>query len=216
MFQPYFFRQFFNVRIEYTLMVLGKEVEDIISDGNFTFIEINCIPERFESCFSKMEFITAYHYMQDLIKRIPVQSLSFSLPESIYSGKSREFMEHLKNRNRIHSRREITEMEREFEKDFRNMSRNPPIMCGTMSLFDSFGKDIQGFGENIIFTGFNTETDIMYNVMIAADRGFLPIVLSDGVSGPWEMRHFNALEMMSRFSYVIDTRDVMELMGDHI
>ena len=197
-------------------MVLGKEVANIISEGNFTFIEINCTPDRFESCFSKMEFITAFHYMQDLMKKIPVKPISFILPESIYSGKSEEFRMYMENRRKIHSRRGATEMEMEFEMEFRNMSRNSQIKCGTMSLFDSMDEDMQGFRENIIFTGFNTEIDIMYNVMIAADRGFLPIVLSDGVSSPWEMRHFNALEMMSRFSYVIDTRDVMELMGDHI
>ncbi len=197
-------------------MVLGKEVANIISEGNFTFIEINCTPDRFESCFSKMEFITAFHYMQDLMKKIPVKPISFILPESIYSGKSEEFRVYMENRRKIHSRRGATEMEMEFEREFRNMSRNSQIKCGTMSLFDSMDEDMQGFRENIIFTGFNTEIDIMYNVMIAADRGFLPIVLSDGVSSPWEMRHFNALEMMSRFSYVIDTRDIMELMGDHI
>ena len=197
-------------------MVLGKEVANIISEGNFTFIEINCTPDRFESCFSKMEFITAFHYMQDLMKKIPVKPISFILPESIYSGKSEEFRMYMENRRKIHSRRGATEMEMEFEREFRNMSRNSQIKGGTMALFDSMDEDMQGFRENIIFTGFNTEIDIMYNVMIAADRGFLPIVLSDGVSSPWEMRHFNALEMMSRFSYVIDTRDVMELMGDHI
>ena len=197
-------------------MVLGKEVANIISEGNFTFIEINCTPDRFESCFSKMEFITAFHYMQDLMKKIPVKPISFILPESIYSGKSEEFRMYMENRRKIHSRRGATEMEMEFEMEFRNMSRNSQIKCGTMSLFDSMDEDMQGFRENIIFTGFNTEIDIMYNVMIAADRGFLPIVLSDGVSSPWEMRHFNALEMISRFSYVIDTRDIMELMGDHI
>ncbi len=196
-------------------MVLGKEAANIISEGDFTFIEINCTPERFESCFSKMEFFNAYHYMRELIKKMSVQSFSYILPDSIYRGKSVEFREHMQNKNRIYSERGATEMERNFERNFRNFTMNPSTKCRSMSIFNSMGEGIQGFRKNVIFTGFNTEADIMYNVMIAADLGFLPVVLSDCVSSPWEMRHFNALEMMSRFSYVIDTRDVMELMGDH-
>ncbi len=197
-------------------MTLGPGLEQIIRKGDYVMVELNCTPERFESCFSKMEFLTSYGYMKKVAEESGIQTFSYILPDSIYSGDDLSFQGYLQERGVMHSHRGTTKMEKKFEEDFSLMATRKKKKLSSMSIFSEI-ESIKGAGKkNLIFSGFNTEVDIMFNVMCAADLGFVPVVLSDGVSSPWELRHFNALEAMSRYSYIMDSRDVMEIKGDHL
>ncbi|MHB1439397.1 MAG: isochorismatase family protein [Cuniculiplasma sp.] len=197
----------------------ADEVRDIIKKGNFIHFAINSDEKHFRASFSKMEYIMAYEYLNELNKKLSISSFSIIVPENIYRGNDRTFSKFINGRKQLFRDQPLTEMEKIFMNQFKDFMdpHKPEFTSARMSLWERFLESehsVKVATKNILITGFDTDNEIFINALNAADMGFVPIVLSDCVSGPSERNHFNALEFMSRFTYIIDSRDLMSIMGD--
>lgn len=202
-------------------MMLLDTVKKILISGDFIHISLNNDEKHFTSCFSKMEFMTAYTYFNRFLVDTGVLNLYVSTPSSLYRGPDSEFREYAETKNVMFRTHSINEIEASLLADYRKFRKADGkwIRSMAMSIFDSGNsEETDNFGNkrNIVFTGFNTEMEIMLNCMVAADNGFVPIVISDCISSPSERTHFNSLECIARIAYVIDSRDLEGMSGVRI
>ncbi|MCL6014110.1 MAG: isochorismatase family protein [Candidatus Thermoplasmatota archaeon] len=190
-----------------------------IRSGDFIHIALNTNERYFRYAFSKMEYILAYEYLEELMERLSVHSYRISVPKNIYRGEDRNFKEYINERRNIFRERPLNDMEESFIDRFRHfeLEKYPEIESDQMSIWnqESIMEIIKKEKKNhILITGFDTDNEIFINALNASDMGFVPVILSDGVSAPSERNHFNALELMSRFTYMVDSRDIMLMAGD--
>lgn len=202
-------------------MMLLDSVKRILSSGDFIHISINNDEKHFTSCFSKMEFLTAYKYFNSFINDLKVANLYVSTPTALYRGKDAEFREYVENKSIMFRTHSINEIEASLLAEYKKFRKSDGkwIKSMAVSIFDSGNaEEVENFGNktNIVFTGFNTELEIMLNCMAAADNGFVPIVISDCISSQSERTHFNSLECISKMAYVIDSRDIESMTGVRI
>ena len=66
--------------------------------------------------------------------------------------------------------------------------------------------------DRVIVAGFDTDAEVLMSATGAISRGILPIIVSDGVSSPSERLHFGALEIMSGFAEIVDSREIQALL----
>ncbi|MCL4323448.1 MAG: isochorismatase family protein [Candidatus Thermoplasmatota archaeon] len=190
-----------------------------IKNGDFFHIAINTNEDYFRHVFSKMEYIMAYEYLENLMGRLSINSYRISVPDKIYRGNDMGFKNYLNERKNIFSKQPLNRLEEDFMERFRKfeIQKLPEIKLNRMSVW-SEDKAMKLFEKedkaHILITGFNTDNEIFINATNSSDMGFVPIVLSDGVSAPSERNHFNALEFMSKFTYMVDSRDLMIMAGE--
>lgn len=168
-----------------------------------------------------MEVMMAYEVVEELINVRKIQSISITTPDSIYRGNDPAFNDYLNERVEILGDRNLTATERKFIEDHDAMQQKlnmSSIGCKTDTV--SLWRDMKVerlLGDTqcdyFIITGFDTDTEILVNALEAVDRSKIPIIVSDCVSCPSERKHFGALEILSRFSYILDSRDIISLMG---
>ncbi|MGP6239370.1 isochorismatase family protein [Cuniculiplasma sp. SKW4] len=202
-------------------MMLIDSVKKILLSGNFIHICLNNDERHFTSCFSKMEFLTAYKYFNKFLNDMKIQNFYVSTPSALYRGKDAEFKEYVENKSIMFRTHSINEIEASLLAEYKGFKKAEGkwIKSMSISVFDSSNtEEMENFGNkrNIVFTGFNTELEILLNCMAAADNGFVPIVISDCISSQSERTHFNSLECISKIAYVIDSRDIESMTGVRI
>ncbi|MGP6206500.1 isochorismatase family protein [Cuniculiplasma sp. SKW3] len=202
-------------------MMLIDSVKKILLSGDFIHICLNNDERHFTSCFSKMEFLTAYKYFNKFLNDMKIQNFYVSTPSALYRGKDAEFKEYVENKSIMFRTHSINEIEASLLAEYKGFKKAEGkwIKSMSISVFDSSNtEEMENFGNkrNIVFTGFNTELEIMLNCMAAADNGFVPIVISDCISSQSERTHFNSLECISKIAYVIDSRDIESMTGVRI
>ena len=199
--------------------MVTQSFESTIKNGNFFHLAINTNESYFRHVFSKMEYIMAYEYLENLMGRFSINSYRVSVPDKIYRGGDTDFKNYLNERKNIFKKHPLNRLEEDFVVQFRKfkIQKQPEIKVERMSLW-SEEKTVELFKRedksHILITGFNTDNEIFINATNSSDMGFVPIVLSDGVSAPSERNHFNALEFMSKFTYMVDSRDLMIMAGE--
>lgn len=62
--------------------------------------------------------------------------------------------------------------------------------------------------DRVFITGFDTDAEVIVTASGTLSRGIMPVVVSDGVSSPSERLHFSALEILSNFSEIVDSREM--------
>jgi nicotinamidase-related amidase len=62
--------------------------------------------------------------------------------------------------------------------------------------------------------GFHTETAILRSALSGLDHGIMPIVVSDAVSSYSERIYYEALDIISQSTEIIDSRDLMKRWPD--
>ncbi len=196
-----------------------QEFGSKIRDGNFFHIAINTDENYFRHAFSKMEYIMAYEYLEELMDRLSVNSYRLKVPKYIYRGEDKDFEHYINERRSIFKDHPLNKMEEGFMDRFRQfkIQKYKEIESDKMSIWNqkSVMEIIDEEKKNhILITGFDTDNEIFINALNASDMGIVPVILSDGVSAPSERNHFNTLELMSRFTYMVDSRDIMLMAGD--
>ncbi len=193
----------------------------ILQEKNFIHLDINNTQDRFKRIFSKMEVMMAYEVIDELINSRKIESISITTPDSIYRGQDPAFNGYLNERVEILGDRNLTATERKFIEDHDAMQKKlnmRSIRCKTDTVSLWRDNKVEKLLDDrqcdyFIITGFDTETEILVNALEAVDRSKIPIIVSDCVSCPSERKHFSALEILSRFSYILDSRDIISLMG---
>lgn len=197
------------------------ELEIILRERNFVHLDINNTQKRFEKIFSKMEVMMAYEVVEQLIDMGRVKSISINTPESIYRGNDSSFSNYLSDRLEILGDRNVSDMEKKFIEDHAAMkaqrhSNGLQYETNSVSLWrdNRMEKLLRGSkSPYCMITGFDTDTEILVNALETVDRSMIPIIVSDCVSAPSERKHFAALEILSRFAYILDSRDIISVMG---
>ncbi len=199
-------------------MMLLDSIKEILLSGDFVHISLNNDEKHFTSCFSKMEFMTAYAYLNNFLQRNEIQSIYVSTPPSIYRGQDGEFKEYVETKNTMFRTHSINEIEASLLREYKGLKKADGkwIKSMSISIFDPTNlEEMEDFygKKYFVFTGFNTDSEILLNSMLSSDNGFVPIVISDCVSSPSERTHFGTLECISKFAYVIDSRDIESMTG---
>jgi hypothetical protein len=195
------------------------KLEEVFRRGDFIHISINDNFENFEKCFSKMEYIMAFEYMKPLMENLSIETYQIEVSDKIYRGSDPNFLDYVNQKISFSKKNNLSKMEVEFMEKYPEvkMKNSIPFKTDFTSIFNSTSGNslTENFKKSyLVFTGFNSDLEILINVLNASDNGYIPVVLSDCISHYSERKYFNSLEYMSKFSYVIDSRDVMGYMGD--
>ncbi len=194
------------------------KITHILKEGNFISIEINNTKKRFMQIFSKMEFVSSYGVIINLTKTTRTKKISISTSSYLYNGNDEDFNNYINQRSKIYSQKEVSKSENVFLEEYEYLLKhntNKEIKIDSVSLWKN--KEVMKIIDEcktrtVLLFGFNSDSEILVNAIEAMENGFVPIVVSDGVSCPSERRHFSSLEVISRFSYILDSRDILEIM----
>ncbi len=197
-----------------------EKIGKILKEENFIHLDFNNTESRFRKVFSKMEVMAAYDVLDQLILSRHALSLSIETPNSVYRGKDESFSNYLNERMELYGNRDITNSELTYLDQHHLRSKKNQVARSKFSLSTiSVWRDrklsevlSREKSEYILITGFDTDCEVLINTLDTVDMAFVPIVVSDCVSCSSERKHFSALEILSRFSYVLDSRDIISIM----
>lgn len=181
-----------------------------LCNENIILLSVNVNEKYFSKIFSKLEFLTAFSYIykKTLALKIPIFSidlLNSSNGESIHSSFLKEKIDSIMFREANPS-----SAEDRFNSDFRNLIEVSGLSKITSNNPNNFFQKLKRSKRKVVFiTGFMTEFNIVSATLRILDMGGIPVVISDGVSTSRERMHFAALEILSNFSHVLDSRDLI-------
>ncbi len=176
-------------------------------------IFVNNSPEFFKGVFSKMEVIMALDYMSNFIKRYNINVLN-TIRDINYSVKNEDLMNFKKeiDERRLMGKVPESTMDERFIKDFNERSlHGDKYKVFKEDIFYKTGIEdyIKRMNKSdILLCGFFTDTDIFISAVSGYIREFNVYIISDATSTYSERLYFQALEMVSQFCRVIDTRDM--------
>ena len=108
-----------------------------------------------------------------------------------------------------------SKLDKKFENQFANYILNmSPVKIQSPDIFsnEEVKRSIRSSGKKILFiTGFFTEVDVLRSSASALDNGYISFVISDATSTYSERVYYEALDIISQYNEVIDSRDLMKL-----
>lgn len=190
-------------------------VQDI--DPEYTaIIGINLQLDYFRDVFSKLEFINAVTYLRNLADRnkMPVIHISTSQPDDNFKT-----YRQMKVDRRMQRKAPKSVLDRDFDSQFASMFGGITDSISTQSddafssstLMDRLNKSRIRYA---LIIGFHTETAILRSALSCLDHGMMPIVVSDAVSSYSERIYYEALDIISQSTEIIDSRDLMKRWPD--
>lgn len=182
-----------------------------ISPENTAIISINLTTEYFNDIFSKLEFLSAFTYIQYLAEKhmIPVIHIRTASFEEDF----KEYRQ-MKLKRRLSRKAPGSSLDRDFNSQFAS------IAYGIGEYITSDSEDIFNCSillellrksrvKYALLTGFHTETAILRSSLSGIEHGIMAIVVSDAVSSYSERIYYEALDIISQSAEVIDSRDLM-------
>lgn len=168
-------------------------------------IFLNPAIENFQNSFSKMEMITAMDYINSLSGRTRFIAIGIDYDPQVTA----HVQAFIKSRIALPHRQESTSFVEAFAKHSSSFECVGRENTAKGLLQKAAGLCIRG--EPVYIGGFYTETDVLMFCSTVFLSGFLPVIISDLCSSPSERAHFSALEVASRFSKIMDTRDIQRV-----
>ena len=186
----------------------------LLSKDNIVLLSVNVRGEYFEKIFSKLEFLTAYSYIHKKIIEIGMPFLSVSFPDTVPDGSIGSLFIQEKIDSILLRDTAKLNFEATFKKDFVALV----AALDSYDIFKNQNRDLFDYLKRskrkvVYITGFMTEFNIVAITLKIFNRGYIPVVVSDGVSSSRERMHFEALEILSNFSYILDSRDLIQEWG---
>jgi nicotinamidase-related amidase len=190
-------------------------VQDI-TPADTAIIAINLTPDYFRDVFSKLEFLNAYTYLQNLADKheIPIIHVSTAQPEDNFVA-----YRQMKAERRLQRKAPKSVLDRDFDSQFESVlgkikdsiiAKNDDIF-NSSTLPDLLGKNRTRYA---LIIGFHTETAVLRSALAALDHGVMPVVVSDAVSSYSERIYYEALDIISQSAEIIDSRDLMKRWPD--
>jgi nicotinamidase-related amidase len=176
-------------------------------------IVLNPSLDRFIKVFTKFEVVTAFEYLADAILKyaIPVfvASKKYDNAEN-FSDKRKSDQENQNFKSRYDD---------EFITRYTKILSTLPVQRYEYSGYDAFSAGnlssaiSESRKDNILICGTWLETDIIGSVFGSFKLSVKPIVVSDACSSESERIFYESLDVLSRVTRIIDTRDLLKEWG---
>ncbi len=187
-----------------------------ITPADTAIVAINLTPDHFRDVFSKFEFLNAATYLHNLAEKnkIPVIHVLTSIPQDGFKT-----YRQMKAERRLQRKAPKSVLDRDFDSQFASMlgrisdsirTENDDIFSSS-NLLDLLGRNQTTYA---LIMGFHTETAILRSALSGLDHGIMPIVVSDAVSSYSERIYYEALDIISQSTEIIDSRDLMKRCPD--
>ncbi len=192
-----------------------EKLSELLVMEHSAFIVLNGDEDHFSRTFGKLEINNSLKVINRLraARRIPAIAVNFNYSNSpdseAYDGLSG------KRKSRTGRTSSISGQYSDLRRDFlNNMSSLSPLMTVTSRNENAFNSvELSATLESlhidrVFITGFDTDAEVIVTASGTLSRGIMPVVVSDGVSSPSERLHFSALEILSNFSEIVDSREM--------
>ncbi len=187
----------------------------MIDPDDTAVVMVNYSTEFFRHTFSKMEFLMGMDYMNSFISKYNVPVI-FTIRKLCYDVGNPHLKEirDFKENNRKKNMPPESDYDEAFLREFHGkITVKNEIKVEKEDIF--YHSNIENILEHtgrktILFGGFFTDTDVFISSVNAGIREYRSIMVSDISSTYSERLYFQALEMISQFIDVIDTRDLGE------
>ncbi|MCW6168275.1 MAG: isochorismatase family protein [Thermoplasmatales archaeon] len=196
-------------------MDLSSAFTDIINEKKILVLHLNHKLETFSKVFSKFEVITALDFLKHACDKFQIPELFLNTDETAIKDDKLYNYYKLKENRRKERIAPPSKLDKKFEDQFANYILNvSPMRIESPDVFmnEEATKSIRASGKKILFiTGFFTEVDVLRSSASALDHGYIPFVISDATSTYSERVYYEALDIISQYNEVIDSRDLMKL-----
>lgn len=173
--------------------------------------------ELFDRIFSKLEVINAMEYLDEVsrkysIPRIYVNTMSGTASDITELGDYNAIKES-RRRNRTAPK---SMLDPELNRGFEKFATRPGdgIGCQSHDFFNcpDFTDALEKTGRStVMIAGFFTELEVARTAVSCIDHGYYGVTISDATSTYSERIYYEALDLISQTTEVIDTRDLMKL-----
>lgn len=191
------------------------DVNRIVGTDRVIIVKINYRKDFFDQIFGKLEMINAMEYLTESIQKHNIPEVfvrtrdGTNFPE--FNEYSRIKMDRRKNRMAPKSI-----LDQDLYKDFASY-----LPSGKMEIESSSGDLFQCKAfldflaklkrKTVMLTGFFTELEVMRTAQSSLEHGFHGVTISDATSTYSERIYYEALDLISQSTEVIDTRDLMKI-----
>lgn len=188
----------------------------IVDPERTILVFINFHMEIFDRIFSKLEVINAMEYLDESTKmlgipRIYVNTLT---PNNERVTSELEKYNNIKDARRRSRTAPESILDPDLNRNFEKYAAEQEIICHHQDLFScgEFVDRIKLSGKRtIMLAGFFTELDILRTSAACIDHGYYGVTVSDATSTYSERIYYQALDLISQTTEVIDTRDLMRI-----
>ena len=185
---------------------------NIPEESSCAIVVLNPSLDRFIKIFTKFEVVTAFEYLAGAVSK-------FSIPVFVASTRD----ETMRLINKDESNAETQKFKSRYDDEF--ITRYTKILSTLPShRYEYTGFDVFSLSDlktsiyetnrkNILICGNWLETDIIGSIFGSFKLSVTPIVVSDACSSESERIFYESLDVLSRITKIIDTRDLLKEWG---
>ena len=185
---------------------------NIPEESSCAIVVLNPSLDRFVKIFTKFEVVTAFEYLAEAVSR-------FSIPVFVASRRDDTMRLINKDESNVETQKFKSRYDDEFITRYTKILSTLPSHRYEYTGFDVFSlSDLktsisETHRKNILICGNWLETDIIGSVFGSFKMSVTPIVVSDACSSESERIFYESLDVLSRITRIIDTRDLLKEWG---
>ncbi len=185
---------------------------NIPEESSCAIVVLNPSLDRFIKIFTKFEVVTAFEYLAEAVSK-------FSIPVFVASTRDETMRLINKDESNVETQKFKSRYDDEFITRYTKILSILPSHKYEYTGFDVFSlSDLKTSiyetnRKNILICGNWLETDIIGSVFGSFKMSVTPIVVSDACSSESERIFYESLDVLSRITRIIDTRDLLKEWG---
>ena len=185
---------------------------NIPKESSCAIVVLNPSLDRFIKIFTKFEVVTAFEYLAGAVSK-------FSIPVFVASTRDETMRLINKDESNVETQKFKSRYDDEFITRYTKILSTLPSHKYEYTDFDVFSlSDLktsisETHRKNILICGNWLETDIIGSVFGSFKLSVTPIVVSDACSSESERIFYESLDVLSRITRIIDTRDLLKEWG---
>ena len=185
---------------------------NIPEESSCAIVVLNPSLDRFIKIFTKFEVVTAFEYLAESVSR-------FSIPVFVASRRDDTMRLINEDESNVETQKFKSRYDDEFITRYTKILSTLPSHRYEYTGFDVFSvSDLKTSiyetnRKNILICGNWLETDIIGSVFGSFKLSVTPIVVSDACSSESERIFYESLDVLSRVTRIIDTRDLLKEWG---
>ena len=185
---------------------------NIPEESSCAIVVLNPSLDLFIKIFTKFEVVTAFEYLAEAVSR-------FSIPVFVASRRDDTMRLINKDESNVETQKFKSRYDDEFITRYTKILSTLPSHKYEYTDFDVFSlSDLktsisETHRKNILICGNWLETDIIGSVFGSFKLSVTPIVVSDACSSESERIFYESLDVLSRITKIIDTRDLLKEWG---
>ena len=185
---------------------------NIPEESSCAIVVLNPSLDRFIKIFTKFEVVTAFEYLAEAVSK-------FSIPVFVASTRDETMRLINKDESNVETQKFKSRYDDEFITRYTKILSTLPSHRYEYTGFDVFSlSDLktsisETHRKNILICGNWLETDIIGSVFGSFKMSVTPIVVSDACSSESERIFYESLDVLSRITKIIDTRDLLKEWG---